>query len=128
MEQPSEAYTFHQEDRHLFVGRPGESTLSECSVYSIDGKTFTRLNPKHDMSMLCFTVMKALPDRNVEEILHGGSKGFIARDRDFWREPSRERILRAALAEALRHAKNKEVPPDETVKVWELILKDTQGA
>lgn len=56
------------------------------------------------------------------------AKGFISRDRDHWLDPSRERILRAALLEAVKHANNKEIPPAEIVKVWELIIEDTRGS
>ncbi len=56
--------------------------------------------------------------------MEGDSKGFMSKNRDHWDDPSRERILREALKEALGFAKKKEVPPEEVSKVWDLILKD----
>lgn len=119
-------YNCFREDGSLFIGLPGEPTLTECSVYSIAEKKFTRLNPSHDQLMLGLAVMRAMPDR-TEEILGGDRKEFISRDRDHWLEPSRDGILRAALQEALNYATKNEIPPDEIMKVWELILKDTKG-
>lgn len=53
-------------------------------------------------------------------------KQFMSRHPDYWRDPSREGILRAALQEAVNHAKNREIPPDDIINVWELIIKDTR--
>lgn len=49
--------------------------------------------------------------------MNGENKNFIARDRNHWREPSRDGILRGARREALNYAKKKEVPPDEIIQV-----------
>lgn len=60
------------------------------------------------------------------ELTSSEPRKFISRDRDHWRKPSYERILRVALAEALKLAKNKEIPPDDIIQVWEMIIKDSQ--
>lgn len=48
---------------------------------------------------------------------------FMSRNRNHWRDPSRERILREALKQAVDCAEKEEVPPAEIVEVWKLLTK-----